>query len=370
MRLGRLLVLVTAGAAACLAAPALAAAVTLVTASPAPGLPPQPAVPSIQMTFSGGVTLADGSVTVQETGANAVQPPAGGIAGIGTLTHTTDNKVWTLNFGQYLGSNATYRVSVSNGALSGMGCFPGYDFDATTHTCSWSFTTQQDPSRSPASLTSLTATPVAGGVALAWTGPVDLDRAGIMLFRDDKPIGTFAEGVSSFTDPGAVAGATYTYSAQAYDRDVPPNLGPAFVAPPVTIVAPVAPPTTPGTTPPPVVATAPPAAPPKKKIAPDRLVRPDSGKSLSRETTVRVLWLRNPRANYYNFQLFRGKRKLLSTFPTTAAEIIPAYLLKRVGGYRLIIWSGIGAKLAGRYQAAPWIDRNLRVAAPPPTKHS
>jgi hypothetical protein len=75
---------------------------------------------------------------------------------------------------------------------------------------------------------------------------------------------------------------------------------------------------------------------------------------------LRVRWRANHLAAYYNVQLYRGRRKVLSLFPVASSTVIKARYL-RPGSYRLIVWSGLGAKALARYQRAPWIDVALRV---------
>jgi hypothetical protein len=74
-----------------------------------------------------------------------------------------------------------------------------------------------------------------------------------------------------------------------------------------------------------------------------------------------VRWRANPRARYYNVQLFRGRSKRLSIFPSTPSAVIAGRLLRTTGTYRLLVWSGVGAKRLGRYQRQPWINKTLVV---------
>ena len=80
-----------------------------------------------------------------------------------------------------------------------------------------------------------------------------------------------------------------------------------------------------------------------------------------RRTPVR--WRPDPRASYYNVQLYRGGRKILSTFPTVPRQRIAGRLL-RPGRYVLRIWSGIGRQRLARYAPIPWLVRPFTV--PPP----
>jgi hypothetical protein len=67
-------------------------------------------------------------------------------------------------------------------------------------------------------------------------------------------------------------------------------------------------------------------------------------------------WARDPRARYYNVQLFRGKRKIITVWPT-----VPRYQLKMrwtyrgkrwrlsPGRYRWVVWPGYGPRSRADY---------------------
>ncbi len=73
---------------------------------------------------------------------------------------------------------------------------------------------------------------------------------------------------------------------------------------------------------------------------------------------VKLAWVAAPGARYYNVQLFRGGKKLLSTWPLTTSLALPrhwvhdgkTYSLKP-GTYHWYVWPGIGARSASRYGA-------------------
>lgn len=80
---------------------------------------------------------------------------------------------------------------------------------------------------------------------------------------------------------------------------------------------------------------------------------------------VRLDWRSDRRAGYYNLQIFDGRRKVVSLFPTRSARV----LRLRPGRYRMIVWSGIGGRRPARYAPRPWVNRTLTVrsaAAPRP----
>jgi hypothetical protein len=138
----------------------------------------------------------------------------------------------------------------------------------------------------------------------------------------------------------------------------------------IPVPAPPAPPPPPAPAPLPASAPAPaaaPAPPPgvmraarnvvrrpattRRLLSPLRVARPA-------HRTLRLRWRRDPRARYYNVQLFRGKRKVLSFFPTRPRQDIgPGRLAP--GRYTVLIWSGLGTKRPPRYASRPWVVRRL-----------
>ena len=288
--------------------------------------------------------------------------------GVATPTDPNDPKTWNLTFPSFLGSSTTYRVTLIN-------VRPKTNSGNNSLTSStWDFSIAPDPGRAPGVLNSLTASPSDGAVALSWDEPLDFDRAGVMIYRRagaavpttaDELVGTYPEGQTSAVDAAVLPGATYTYAAFPYDRDTPPNVGPPVVAGPVTLAAPavqIAPIPVPAPAPTPTPAPPPVAPVVKKPVATTKLVVP-AATVLTAGKAQRLRWKRNAEASYYNVQLFKGKRKLLSTFPSSASELIPAKLLKATGSYRLLVWSGLGSRTLGRYERTPWISRAFTVRA-------
>jgi hypothetical protein len=130
---------------------------------------------------------------------------------------------------------------------------------------------------------------------------------------------------------------------------------PAAVAAAVA-AAPQAPPE--ATSPPSFVHTTPP------KRGPRHLLRPRVGAVLVAGRTLTVSWRRDPRARYYNLQLYRGRRKVVSAWPT-ARRLTVRRTTMRAGRYALVIWSGVGPKARARYARPPWVGQALRVRARP-----
>ena len=69
-----------------------------------------------------------------------------------------------------------------------------------------------------------------------------------------------------------------------------------------------------------------------------------------------LVWKTVPAATYYNVQLYRGGRKILSVWPTQSGFRLQhswtfggrAYVLAP-GRYRWYVWPGLGARSANRY---------------------
>ena len=87
---------------------------------------------------------------------------------------------------------------------------------------------------------------------------------------------------------------------------------------------------------------------------PTLLKAPKDGARLRK--APKLTWVANSEANYYNVQLFRGEKKILSVWPLKPALILKkkwkyqghAYKLSR-GVYRWYVWPGFGARKAVDY---------------------
>ncbi|HKI93600.1 MAG TPA: hypothetical protein VJ986_14955, partial [Gaiellaceae bacterium] len=85
------------------------------------------------------------------------------------------------------------------------------------------------------------------------------------------------------------------------------------------------------------------------------LLAPADGSKLSRLPVLR--WKKVARTAYYNVQLYRGAKKILSAWPTaTSLRLSPAwryqgrrYTLAAGGTYHWYVWPGLGVRSAGRY---------------------
>jgi hypothetical protein len=126
-----------------------------------------------------------------------------------------------------------------------------------------------------------------------------------------------------FTDTGLKNGTRYTYLVQAVDAAGNTAAGSATVTP-------------------------------TADASTKHLLSPGAGSSLSRPPLLR--WRRVARASYYNVQLFRNGRKVLSAWPTK-----PQYQLRSRwryrgrrhrlvhGSYRWLLWAGYGSRSAHHY---------------------
>ena len=100
-----------------------------------------------------------------------------------------------------------------------------------------------------------------------------------------------------------------------------------------------------------------------------RLLAPARLDGLAARRTVHLAWRPNPRASFYNVQLYRARivkgdvvrQLLVSAFPRRPLQTIPGRLL-RPGVYHLVVWSGLRAGERPTYARKPWIVVALEVA--------
>jgi len=100
---------------------------------------------------------------------------------------------------------------------------------------------------------------------------------------------------------------------------------------------------------------------PSARLQPLRLMAPQIHASLSVGRPLALRWRPDPRASYYNVQLYRGARKVVSTWPSVARVRLAKGRL-RPGPYRLLVWSGIGSRERKRYAPRPWLSVPLVMA--------
>jgi hypothetical protein len=178
----------------------------------------------------------------------------------------------------------------------------------------------------PPTLAGVTAKPDDAGARLAWQAS---GASRVMVTRSSGTARTAQSGVvydgtgAGFTDTGLKNGAKYTYLVQAFD----PAGNAASDSVTVT---------------------------PDAAASTEHLLSPGFQSRLSRAPVLR--WRKITRASYYNVQLFRKGKKVLSAWPTK-----PQYQLKRVWRYRgkrhrlvagtywWYIWAGYGHRSEHRY---------------------
>ena len=206
-----------------------------------------------------------------------------------------------------------------------------------------------DYDATPPSL-SLSAESGDGNVALSWqTSP---DTTSVEVARTPGVNGevlsvVFSGPGTSFVDGRVDNGTRYSYEVRV--RDAAGNVSTQAV-----VGFPTAPPPVRESTPavPGVVAVPEAGTPPRKRST----IAPAAGSVFRAGAPPLLQWPSVRRARYYNVQLFRGGRKLLSVWP-----VRPSYQLKRSwmfqgkrrrlvpGTYRWMVWPGYGRRAKGRY---------------------
>jgi hypothetical protein len=148
----------------------------------------------------------------------------------------------------------------------------------------------------------------------------------------------------------------------------PPVPAPVVPAPPPPPVAapPPAPPVDPARPPAASVAPPPPIFPPTNGPLP-RWVAPSPSLRLNPAAPIRLRWRANRKASFYNVQVFAGRRKLLSVWPTVPSLTLRPGTLHR-GSQRIVVWSSTGPKVAPRYDRAPWVIQDLTIGSLPSSR--
>jgi hypothetical protein len=183
-----------------------------------------------------------------------------------------------------------------------------------------------DYDATPPVLASVTAVPDDAGARLAWQAA---GAARVTVMRSAAGAGAAKTDVvydgdgTAFRDRGLKNGRRYTYLVQAVDAAGNTASGSATVTP-------------------------------TADASTKHLLSPGAGSSLSRPPLLR--WRRVARASYYNVQLFRNGRKVLSAWPSK-----PQYQLRSRwryrgqrhrlvhGSYRWLLWAGYGHRSARHY---------------------
>ena len=179
-----------------------------------------------------------------------------------------------------------------------------------------------------------------GAVVLTWALPSDADVDRVVLRRSagaGASVVLFTGRATRYEDRRVRGGVRYRYAVVAYDRA--DNASPPAA---VTALARAA-----------------------------RLTAPPDGARVG--APPRLAWVRVASAAYYNVQLFRGTRKVLSAWPTTNSLRLRGswtYAGRRQtllpGLYRWYVWPGVGAKSASRYGTVLGSSTFVVTATPTP----
>jgi hypothetical protein len=160
-------------------------------------------------------------------------------------------------------------------------------------------------------------------VLLRWRLPPDPDFDHVTVTRtsaDGSPLRLYTGNNTSFTDRAVVNGTQYRYLVAAYDRAGNHSTGVAVSASPHRIM----------------------------------LLAPRDGRVV--KTPPLLAWVAVRDATYYNVQLFRDGRKVLSAWPKKNRLRLPrrwSFAGTRMrlshGTYRWYVWPGFGARREARY---------------------
>lgn len=180
----------------------------------------------------------------------------------------------------------------------------------------------------PADVTAVRATPGSRTVSIRWTAPSDPDFSHVRVLRTvatepaASAIVVYEGNATTLRDAGLRNGTQYRYVIVSFDRTGNRSAGVAFAVQPRAIL----------------------------------LWAPKDGARVVRPPLL--VWARVAAATYYNVQLFRGRTKILTAWPTRTQLKLGttwryAGRLQRLspGTYRWYVWPGIGARRDATYGA-------------------
>jgi hypothetical protein len=273
-------------------------------------------------------------VVVQDTTAPVVTAPApveltspGGVP-----VSASDSRVAAFLAGASATDAATRSPTVTNDAPSSFPVgvtpvtFTAVDAAGNASTARSTLTVVPEPAADvepPGPVTRARAATGSRRVLLTWTAPEDADFARVEITRTapGRAATVVYRGARArFTDTAVRNGVLYRYSIRAYDAAG--NAGAE-----VTLSA---------------------------RPRASRLLTPLNGVALTRPPVLR--WLATPGATYYNVQLWRDGKKILSVWPGRTSAALPGrwsyagrrYTL-RAGTYTWYVWPGFGSPTAARY---------------------
>jgi hypothetical protein len=203
----------------------------------------------------------------------------------------------------------------------------------------------------PPNLVRVRAEIVKKGVVLRWRASKDshsfvvIRRPGL---RGKKPTTLYTGRAAAFTDRRMKSGVKYHYTVAAYDEAGNVAVKGVLVKPDGSVAT----------------SAAPKPAAPKPEVAKPGVTKPAVTKPAltrpavgARVTAPPLLaWRSVPRATYYNVQLYRNGRKILTAWPSSTSFRLQrswkyggrTYRLSP-GVYRWYVWPGFGARSATRY---------------------
>lgn len=178
-----------------------------------------------------------------------------------------------------------------------------------------------------------------GAVVLRWRASKDTHSYAVLRqpgLHGSKPTTVYAGRATAFTDRRMKSGVKYHYTVAAYDEAGNAAVKGVLVKPDGS------------------VAKAGATKPATKPAARPALTRPAVG---ARVTAPPLLaWRAVPRATYYNVQLYRAGRKILTVWPgTTSLRLERSWRFAgrtyrlTPGLYRWYVWPGFGPRSATRY---------------------
>lgn len=185
----------------------------------------------------------------------------------------------------------------------------------------WTWTVDTTP---PTAVTGTHAAVGYGRLVLSWTPPADADHVLVLRGRNAKKAASeqvYSGPASSYTESRYANASYHRYSIKSYDK-----AGNASAAVDVVVTASAL------------------------------LLAPVDGAKLHAKKPQVFRWRAIPNATYYNIQLWRAGRKVLTSWPRRSTFRLPArwksqghpYRLTR-GHYTWFVWPGFGPRANGRY---------------------
>jgi len=179
-----------------------------------------------------------------------------------------------------------------------------------------------DYDSTPPALNNVKATPESRSATISWDASPDAVRARVTRLAGAHASAqtlVYSGPGDRFTDSGISNGKTYTYTVSVYDAAINSSSRAVRAKPEISLGL--------------------------KPARNARLERPP-----------RLRWPAVKGADYYNVQLYRGKRKLLTVWPAGAhlklrrvMRVHGLTIRLRSGRYRWYVWPGYGSRAAHRY---------------------